>query len=250
MKKVLKYFLYFIFVLLAYLLLKFLPDFYLNLGKQDYFQGNYASAYKDLKTSLLFRPNNLEARNLYAKTMLNLKPTLEIQKELYKVSQSKLNDSAALIAQIQIQKWKSTILSNIGTNYIDKVPFNEQILRWDVKKFPLKVYIQKNSTTTPPYFEAEIKRAFLQWQGSAKFIKFVFVNNEQDANIVVQINSSDEMKKCDTDDCKYTVAYTKPEISDSVLEKMNIIFYDSNNLGKPFSQTQIFNTAIHEIVMR
>lgn len=232
---------------LLYFLGKILPDIYLKLGRTDYESANYVKAYSDLKIAILLSPKNSEIRRYYTKTLLHLAPTLEIQKELYKISQAGLNDSSELISSIKIAEWKNQILSNIGTNYIDQVPFNDEILRWDVKKFPLTVCIQNKSTIAPKYYETEVKRAFLEWQNSSGFINFKFTDNEKEANINVQINPSANMKKCDQEDCKYSVAYTTPLISNNLLKRMDIFFYDSNNLNKPFSQREIYSTAIHEI---
>lgn len=223
-----------------------LPDIYLNLGKNDYEQKNYVSAFQNLKTALRFSPKNKDARYYFVQTLLKLRPTLEIQKELCDIVQANLNDSADLIADIQLAKWKEQILNSIGPNYIERAPFNGKIMRWD-NKFPLKVYI-KNNSSKMPYFEAQVQKAFRQWQATSNnLVRFEFVNNEKDANIEVVVNSSDEMKKCTDENCKYSVAYTEPKISGDLLEKMQIFFYDSNNLGDAFSEEQIYNTALHEI---
>ena len=252
MKRILAGILVLIFAFLIYILFKFLPDFYLDLGKNAYQKKDYVSAYKNLKTALVFNPKNLDIRYYYAQTLTNLTPTLEVQKELFQISQANQSDSADLIADRQIALWKNQILMSAGENYIEKTPLDGKILRWDVNKFPLKVYIKNNSTTAVQYYQDSIKQAFLQWQGSsANLVNFKFVDDEKQANIVVSINSSADMKKCDQqgnqEDCKYTVAYTTPDLEGDSLKKMDIFFYDSNNLGQPFSQKEIFNTAIHEI---
>lgn len=248
MKRILNIILILITVFLLYILGKLLPDFYLNLGKNDYLNKNYVSAYKNLKIAVTLSPKNRDVRYYYAQTLTNLRPTLGIQKELYKVSQLNQPDTADLIADRQISKWRSQIFFNTGTNYIEQAPSDHKILRWDVTKFPLKIYIKNNSSSAPQYYQDAIQKAFLQWQASTKkLISFKFINNERDANIVVSINPSTDIKKCEQEDCKYTVAYTTPTINGDFLKKMDILFYDSNNLGQPFSQREIYNTALHEI---
>lgn len=248
MKRLLNIFLILVFAALIYIIFKFLPDFYLGIGKSAYLNKDYVSAYKNLKTALIFSPKNTDTRYYYAQTLLSLKPTLEIQEELFKLSQTKISDSANLIADRQIAKWKYQILANIGENYIEQAPEDGQILRWDTTKFPLRVYIKNNSPSAPQYFVPTIQQAFLQWQrSSSNLVRFQFTDDESQANIIVTINSSTDMKKCDSGDCKYTTAYTTPDIEGNLLRKMNIFFYDSNNLGQPFSQKEIYNTALHEI---
>lgn len=248
MKKVLTIALILILIFVFYVIFNFLPDFYLGIGKNAYLNKDYVSAYNNLKTALVFSPKNPDTRYYYVQTLLKLKPSLEIQEALFKLSRTKISDSANMIARKQIAKWKYQILANIGENYIEQVPADGQILRWDITKFPLRVYIKNNSTSAPQYFVPTIQQAFLQWQkSSSNLVRFQFVDNENQANIVVTINSSDEMKKCTEQNCKYTIAYTTPDIDGDMLKKMNILFYDSNNLGQPFSQKEIYNTALHEI---
>lgn len=232
---------------LLYITGKLLPDFYLSLGKNDYTDKNYVSAYKNLKPALKLSPKNRDIRYYYVQTLINLKPTLDIQKELYEISMVNQPDSADLIADMQISKWRNQIFFNAGSNYIEQVPLDNKILRWDVKRFPLKVYIKSNSISAPKYYQDAIQKAFLQWQASTDFIRFEFIDNEGEANIVVYINSSAEMKKCEQENCKYTVAYDTPRINGNFLKRMDIFFYDSNNLGQYFSQREIYNTALHEI---
>lgn len=248
MKRILSAILILISISLLYVLFKLLPDFYLNSGKNNYINKDYIAAYKDLKTALILSPGNRDIRYYYVQTLINLKPTLEIQKELYEISQVNQSDCADLIADRQISTWKNQIFFNIGENYIEQTPIDNKILRWDVTKFPLKVYIKSDSQSLPNYYNESIQKAFLQWQSLTKnLINFKFINDEDNANITVSIKSSDDMKKCEQQNCKYTVAYTTPTIYGDLLKKMDIFFYASNNLGKPFSPNEIYNTALHEI---
>lgn len=227
---------------------KMIPDIYLGIGKELYRQGNFKDAYPNLKIAVFFSRKNPDARYYYVQTLLSLRPTIQIQKDLFKISQANLSDSADLIADRQLSKWKNQISYTIGQNYIEQVPFDNKIMRWDRAKFPLRVYIKNNSTVAPAYYQAEIKKAFLQWQkSSGKLVSFAFVDNEQDSDIDVSINSSNDMKKCTEAECKYTVAFTTPRINGDLLKRMDIAFYDSNNLGQPFSQREIYSTALHEI---
>ena len=233
---------------LLYFFSKMLPEFYLNLGKNDFLQKNYVSAFKDLKIAVTLSPKNRDIRYYYAKTLINLVPTLQVQKELYKISQNKLSDSADLIANQQISNWKNQILSKTGENYIERVPFNDKILRWDAKKFPINVTIQNTCTNSlPGYYINELQKAFSQWQNSTGFIKFNFVNNPQDAQILVIIIPNTQNVNCTPGECKYVVASTEPSFKGDLLQKMTITFYDSDAKKQYFSKKQIYNTAVHEI---
>lgn len=227
---------------------KTLPSIFLDSGKKDYDKGNYQAAYHNLKISLYLNHNNGDTRYYYVKTLINSKPTFAIQKEIYNISEGNLSDAASFLAKKQISIWKDQIFSNIGRNYIEKTPYDGKVLRWDSSKFPLTVCLKNNSSITPSYYEPTIKTAFYQWQISTNnFIRFEFTNDEKESNINVTINPQQQNKKCDSEDCKYAIAYTEPSISGNLLSKMNIIFYDSNNLGSPFTQTEIYTAALHEI---
>lgn len=226
---------------------KMLPDIYLNAGKKAYEQNNYLEAYSNLQKAFQLSPKNKDARYYYVETLIKMSPTLKIQEEIFKIAQANLADSADLIADQQISKWQDQISLQAGENYIEQAPFNDKILRWDATKFPITVNIQNNSAQTPQYYQQEIQNAFLQWQSVTNdFIKFKFINNAN-AQILIKIIPTDEGKKCDDAQCKYVAAFTVPEISNNILKKMTITFYDSNNLGQLFKEREIYNTALHEI---
>ena len=247
-KKTIKFFIILLIIFLIYFLFKMLPDILLNAGKKAYEQKDYVSAYNNLSIAHNLRPRNSSIRYYYIQTLVNLKPTLKVQKEIYKIYDTDLSDTADLISDTQIYTWKDQIFSRIGENYIEQAPMGDKILRWDITKLPLKVYIKNNSATAPDYFIPQIQNAFLKWQkASANLVKFTFTNDEKNSDIFVTINPSKDMKKCTKENCKYSVAYTRPKINANILKKMDISFYDSNNLSQPFSETEIYNTALHEI---
>lgn len=231
-----------------YFFSKLLPDILTNMGIKAYNQKNYKEAFFDLKLATDLSPHNRDARYYLVQSIINQPPTLDKQKELFKISEMNFPDSADLVADRQISTWRNQIFSNVGSNYIEQVPFNDKILRWDVKKFPLKVCVKTVSSQVPSYYSSQIMKAFRQWQSSTEnLISFSFVDNPKDAQIVVDIVSADQRKKCDQNDCKYVVAYTIPSINGNMLEKMDITFYDSKNQGTPFSEREVYNTALHEI---
>lgn len=234
---------------LFYFFHKMLPEIYFSMGQKAYNQKDYANAFINLNKSISLNSSNKEARYYYAQTLIRLKPSLIVQKELFKLSQADIADSAGLIAEQKIAQWKEQILSNSGENYIEQVPFNDQILRWDASKFPINVCIDNTSqAAVPNYYYTKIQEAFQKWQNETdNFIRFKFINSPQNAQILVKITSADEKSKCKEEGCKYVVAYTAPRLKNNLLKRMEISFYDSDNLSKPFSEKEIYNTALHEI---
>lgn len=246
-KRTLKSLLILFLLIIVLIIQKSIPSIAFNTGKKAYENKDYVKAFKNLKLANELDSKNRECRYYYVETMLKLKPTFEIQKELFRISQVNLSDTADLIADKQIEIWRNNIFLNVGENYIEQAPLGDEILRWDAKTFPLKVYIKKSTQTTlPVYYEPAITKAFLQWQNIGP-VSFRFINNENDANILVDIISSQTMKKCEGADCKYVVAFTQPTYNDSLLKKMDITFYDMNMAKRFFSEREIYNTALHEI---
>lgn len=226
-----------------------LPDIYLNIGKKDFSKKDYISAYKSLRFANSLNAKNREVRYYFAKTLINLKPTLEVQQELYKLSESKSSDSAALLADMQIQKWKELVLSKVGENYIEQVPLNDQVLRWDVNTFPLKVCIKNEAVNPlPDYYVNEIQKAFSQWQKSTSdFMRFKFVDDLEEPQIIVKITTNNQTKNCTEKECQYIAAFTAPTIKDDMLQNMTITLYDLAGNNRPFSPKQLYNIVLHEI---
>lgn len=247
MKRIVALSILFVTAIFLYGIQKVLPDIYFNMGKTAFESRDYQNAHNFLKFAIELNGKDRNYRYYFVQTLLKMPPTIEVQKDLFSVADKKIPDSADLLAEQRISEWKNSIFLNIGENYIEKAPFNDKILRWDASKFPLVVNIQNNSQNAPNYYIPTIKKAFMQWQGSTGgFIKFIF-QNSNDANIFVSINPQDTSKTCRGNDCKYVVAYTTPTIKGDKLQKMDIKFYDSNNLGMPFGQRELYNTALHEI---
>ncbi len=237
-----------IFFILAFLLVveKLFPSISYTMGVSNYNKGNYSEAYNNFKIAVEANPKNRDYRYYLVESMTKLSPTLDIQKEMYDISQKNYADSADLIADRQIELWRNRISLNSGENFIEQAPFNDRILRWDTTKLPIKVYI-KRSTSAAGYFTPQIQKAFLQWQASTEnIVNFSFVNDEANANIVVEILARNGGQNCVDDNCKYTIAYTTPEVSGDRLKKMNMKFYATDNFGKAFSQREVYNTALHE----
>lgn len=249
MKRVAAIVLTLLILLFLFLFTRFIPGVYSGIAKTYYLNKNYVEAYKNFKISLRLNPRDIDTRYYFAQSLLKLKPDLRVQEELYNLSQMNIPDSADLIAKRQISKWQSQILANYFGSYIEQAPFNGQILRWDAKTFPLKVYFQNDSqTSVPQYYYDSINNAFLQWQkASRSLVKFATVNNLKDAQIIVKFIPVSQAGKCNQQDCKYVVAYTMPDIEGDMLKKMEIIFYSTDNLGNPFSSKAIYNTSVHEI---
>ena len=224
----------------------FAPDFFFNVGLKNFEKKNYEKAYDYFHNALLFSPSNEDFRYYYLQTLAKFKPTYEIQKKMFRFANDEYNDSAHVFAGIQINSWKDNLMQMYGSNYIEQVPTNSTIIRWNIATFPLKVYIgSRNESQIPDYYLNGVMKAFGQWTASSGFLKFNFVDNPDNADIIVAF---DELPhSCDDRGCKYVVGHTEPTIKGNTLKKMTITIYDKDANGNYFSDMELYNTVLHEI---
>lgn len=234
-------------LVVCFCVINLLPGIFFKKGLKEYKNKNYVQAHKYFGIAKELKPKNKEYRYNYVSALAGLTPTYEIQKEMYSLSEDKSHDSAARLASVQVDFWKRKLLQTYGHNYIEQTPYDSSVLRWDTGSFPLKVSIDfPIEDKLPNYYRAEITKAFYQWQNSSQFLKFNFVNNTKDAQIVIKFLPLPK-NNCNSRGCKYVVAYTEPTIKNNLLKKMTITMYDKDAYGNYFSDKELYNTILHEI---
>lgn len=224
-----------------------LPNFFFKKGLAEYKAKDFVAAHKHIGIAKTLKPKNKEYRYNYVLSLASIKPTYAVQKEMFELSKDKAYDSAARLAIVQVDFWNRKLRKTYGHNYIEQTPYGSQILRWDTSAFPLKVSIDfPIEDKLPNYYRAEITKAFYQWQNATQFLKFDFVNNVKDAQIVIKFLPLPE-NNCTKNGCRYVVAYTEPTIKNNILKKMTITLYDKDAYGNYFSDKELYNTILHEI---
>lgn len=233
--------------IIAVVILFFLPDFFFNRGLNFYKTGSYISAHKNFARAKCLAPSNKEYRYYYVQNLAKLKPSAKIQEEMFKFIEDGKGDSASISAGINAAVWKNNINQLYGNNYIEQVPINGDIIRWNPKTFPLKVFFDiQDTAAVPEYYNTEVMRAFGQWQSSSGFLSFKFIDTPNKADIVVKFAPLPK-NTCTEDGCKYVVAFTIPTINKHILKKMTITLYDRDANGNYISDKELYNTALHEI---
>lgn len=236
-----------IFAIVFALFYKLLPIFFFHQGQHYLKTQEYVKAYKNLRKAYTLNRHNKNYRYYYVQALTKLSPTVKVQKYLFEIAESKEDDSARQLAEMQISHWQDNILANIGEHYIEQVPLDNRIIRWDEKTFPLKIAITDNSNIDiPPYYRTEILEAFAQWQTAADFLKFEEIQNAKEADIVVDIIPLPD-NVCEGQVCRYVVGFTTPKYKGSNLKKMTISLYDKDPYGNYFSDKELYNTILHEI---
>lgn len=208
--------------------------------------GKYEQSLPYYEKSLFASPNNTLTRFFYARALSKSKPTYSVQKNLYVIADSKINDQAKNFARSQLMNLRYYLLSGLEENYIYNAVQTKDVIRWDIRKFPLKVYIDKGSNDIPKYYKEAITSAMSQWQERTNFIKFQMTDNQSEANIIITFH--DNPDTCTSVSCKYVVANTTPKIlNGNILESMELSFYKTNPYKKVFTRQEIYTTALHEL---
>lgn len=238
----------FLIVLLVALFYKspFSAMYNFNKGKELYLANNYEQSLPYFERALFATPKDSLMRYTYVLALSKAKPTYSVQKKLYEIATTEPADEATKTAKLKIAFIKSQIFSEFRGNYINNAVFGNDILRWDIRSFPLKIYFE-NANEVPQYYLENINKALSLWSNSTNFVKFTQVNDKQSANIIIAFKDLPE-DFCKNDVCSYVVAFTEPEISSQkILKKMNLTFYKTNPRHENFSSQEILNTALHEI---
>ena len=217
---------------------------YYNRALKEYKAGNYEASVKLFEHILNNDKSNKNARFYYVRALSNLKPTYSVEKKIYEIANSDITDESKAYAKTLAFNIKKELLKGVEDNYIYNAISGKEIMRWDIKSFPLKVYIQADSSI-PEYYAENIKKALNQWENRTGFIKFKQVTNKSEANI--DILFKDFTGQCDQNSCKFAVGYTEPTISGHNLKQMTIIFHKMKPDNTEFTQLEVYNTALHEM---
>ncbi len=217
--------------------------YYFNNGKTLYNAGQYDGSVKFFDRSLQTNPNNTAARYFLTLALSKGTPTYSHQEALYDMANSKTHDMAQSYAKSQIYVMKERLIEGMEDNYIYSAVQNKDILRWNIESFPLKVYFEQ----TKPSYRENIKKAFDQWANASGFLQFKEVFKPEESDIEIRFTPY-AGPKCNGPQCNYVIA-TTTNTTDKYhrLNRMIITFYNSNPYGEEFTNSEIYNTALHEI---
>ena len=218
-------------------------SYYFNKGKELYNAQYYDLSIKLFERSLHANPQNSAARYFLVLALTKGTPTYSHQEALYLMANSETKDMAQNYAKSQIFGLKERLLEGLEENYIYNAVQNKDILRWNIESFPLRVYFENANTN----YKENIKKAFENWSKTSGFLQFSEVFKPEDSNIIIKFIPY-TCPKCTNANCTYVVATTN-NTTDKYhrLDKMIITFYNTNPHGEEFTNTEIYNTALHEI---
>lgn len=235
-----------LFIFLGYLVWErtgLCSSYYFNKGKKLYNENMYDASIKFFERSLQANSQNPTSRYFLVLALAKGTPTYSHQEALYLMSNSETKDLAQSYAKAQSFLLKERLIEGLEDNYIYSAVQNKDILRWNVESFPLRVYFNNSNEN----YKNNIKKAFEQWAKASGFLQFTEVFEPEECDIEIKFKDYDGVK-CTSANCGYIIA-TTTNTTDKYhrLDKMYITFYNTNPYGELFTDSEIYNTALHEI---
>ena len=114
-------------------------SYYYGQAKKLYDGGKYEQSIPLFEKSLFASPNSLLTRVYYVFALSMAEPTFTVQKKLYEMGISQRDDEAKKYARYQAVTLRKRLLQGFEDNYIFNAVEGNDILRWDIRSFPLKV---------------------------------------------------------------------------------------------------------------
>lgn len=215
--------------------------FYVKKAHKCFKNNDVACVQYNLEKAFELGVNTLPEREMYLNTIITAPLDIKAQEKLLKFMNLEIEDSVKTRAEYFVYDLCREINKKYDSNYIMQSVMNKKIIRWG--QSPITYYIQPISEELPEYYREEIINAFIDWSKATDF-KLSFEEGDEKSNIKIKFNHHNPTE---TDDKKYVVAFTTPEIVGNALKKMEIIFYTKDPAGDFYSKNQVYNTALHEI---
>lgn len=212
-------------------------------ARADYYfkKNDIENAQKYFEKAFELGLNKTKSRDIYVNSIINSPLTTEAQEKLIKFLDNPKDDVARVKVQYFLYDIKREIYRKYPYNYITNAVYNQKIMHWG--KLPI-TYSFELTEDTPKYFKQEIENAFTEWERVTEH-QILFEETDKNPNIVIKFNAHNP---ADSEDKKYVVAYTTPILNLNSLKQMEIEFYLKDSSGNDFSKSQVYNTALHEIV--
>jgi len=138
-----------------------------------------------------------------------------------------------------------------GDDYLDYVTEAGKMVRWSLKKMPLKVFIESSPSgirNYQPAYANQVSKALDVWSNVLSHqIAFAPTTNKEQADLRVSwVNSIDTKGHSDDGGTAYTAGLTVPNISNSQLKYMDIKLATFDIEGHPQNADTIYAVAVHE----
>ncbi len=220
-----------------------LPEKLMEQGKQELEAGNAQKALSLFEKVENARPYEKEPIYYQALALSKLPPTYDNQKALYEIAQLDNCDEASELAEKILMDMRNQLDQSVGSNYIDNVLYENQLIRWNNSK-PINYYIQNSRNVSGEYLSC-VNDSINKWQQAINgILTFNQVNNYQDANIVFDFVDDVSSK----DNYEPTRAgLTTPVMNNETLMRMEVKIKPTDDSGNYYSREQIAAVVDHEL---
>ena len=216
---------------------------YISSAQRNLKNGKYETAVKQYEILTLLEPKNNTYKADLADALLNLPFTYENQQKICDFLEKYEGERFAYSLEQKLKKFQSDLDLMIGSNYIEKAPLNNQIVRWEDDAFPLKVSILGGDEI----YKKAVKEAFDYWTKTTKnFFSFAYTDNPNEADVKVSIVGQ-AATNCQDEGCYYVAALTEPEIKHDILQYTDMKLYTQDPYGRTVSPEQLQKVTMHEI---
>lgn len=221
---------------------KAFPGQLMNFGKKYLEIKDLDKALKIFRYASNIKPNDIEPIYYEVLTLAKMPPTYNNQKRLYEISQYDDCDEASTLADNVLVNIRMQIDRQAGTNYIDNVLFEDNLIRWN-NTHPITYSIVSNSSISKD-FESVTDKAFKQWS-SATNGEFSFKKITGNANIIIHIvyTLPDDKLYTTRDSSAVTIA----NITNDKLNNMDIFVKSTDDRGYQFPNDKLYYLMLHQI---
>lgn len=220
-----------------------MPSHMFNQGKKYMEIGQYDKALHMFNLVADIKPYDSEPVYYQALAISKLPPTYENQKLLYEIAQLEDCDEASQLAETILMNMRKQLESQVGSNYIDNVLFEDSLIRWNTS-LPITYSVFADSNVPKENIDA-INKAFFDWQAATNGeIKFKETPGNKNANICV--NLMDDISLKDVYE-PTKVGKVVPAIHNDQLQRMDVYLRKVNPKGQNYNKDQFYSVALHEI---
>lgn len=216
-------------------------DFSVKKAHRCFKKNNIACTQNNLEKAFKLGVKSKPERELYLNTIITSPLDIKAQEKLMKFRNLDVDDELTLKANSFIYDFRRAINEKYVDNYIMQAVLNQKIVRWG--QMPVTYSFETTDKELPDYYKEEIETAFSEWSKATDF-KISFAKGDENSNIKIFFNHHNP---AESDDKKYIVAYTTPNVNGKTLKSMSMIFYTQDPNGNYYTKNQVYNTALHEI---
>lgn len=237
-----------------------------SVGKDYYNHGSYYDASVYFQNAVYSNPKNINYKYYYALSLCKLLKLSEAQNQFQQIIQIAPYSEAAkksTVAIADIQQYmltsnslkysnkNSTSLGVDGTYIDNAMNQSGKLIRWDIKRGPLKIFISDGANVTgmQSYYILAVKDAIAEWMRElSKTISYVYVHSPEQANINIDFVPHLAVENSKTPEkISYEAGLTTPTYDAKYLRSVKIDMVTLTPSKTSFSTETIFNTALHEM---